>query len=174
MENKKCEFCGNEFLVTSLTKRKKFCGSPCSASFNNAKRGSLSEEHKKNISDSLKKTWAENRDTFSTGDEHSKLVGLAVKSKDKIVKSIAELSNRTVTKIFKRLGLGCSNCGWIEGTCDIHHINGRKIPNCDNHNNLSLLCPNCHRLVHENKIKTDEIKTLVETLPDNWRDSYYG
>lgn len=47
MENKKCEFCGDEFLVTSLTKRKKFCGSSCSASFNNAKRGSLSEGHKK-------------------------------------------------------------------------------------------------------------------------------
>ena len=97
-----------------------------------------------------------------------------VKNKNKIVKSIYELSTRTVTKIFKRLGLGCSNCGWIEGTCDIHHINGRKVLDCDNHNNLSLLCPNCHRLVHENKIKTDEIKTLVETLPYNWQDSYYG
>lgn len=171
--DKNCENCGNSFIVTSSTKRKRFCGSTCSAIFNNTKRGSLSEEHKESISKSLKKAWSENKETFSTGDEHSKLVGLAMKT-EKVVKSIYELSTRTVTKIFKRLGLGCSNCGWIEGTCDIHHINGRKIPDCNNHNNLSLLCPNCHRLVHEKKIKKEDIKTLVEILPENWQDSYYG
>jgi predicted HNH restriction endonuclease len=174
MENKKCEFCNNEFSVTSSTKRKRFCDSSCSAKFNNAKRGSLSEVHKQSISDSLKKTWSENRDRFSSGEDHSKIVGLAVKNKDKKINSIYELSSRTVSKIFRRLGLGCSNCGWVEGTCDVHHIKGRKIPDCNNHNNLSLLCPNCHRLVHEKKIKTNELKTLVEILPDNWQDSYYG
>ena len=171
--NKICENCNNTFTVNSSTKRKRFCNLTCSTIFNNKKRGSLSEKHKLSISNSLKEVWLNNKDTFSSGEKHSKLVGNSIKT-DKIVKSIYELSTRTISKIFKRLELGCSNCNWKEGTCDIHHINGRKIENCNDHSNLSLLCPNCHRLVHEKKIKKEDLKTLVDILPDNWQDSYYG
>lgn len=171
MGYKKCEFCGNEFEVTNVNKRKRFCNSSCSAVFNNKKRGELSSEHKKNISIGLR-----DRTNFSSGDTHSKLVGLVTKGKfkDTEIRSIYELSSRTISKIFKRLNLGCSNCNWNEGTCDIHHINGRKIVDCNNHNNLSLLCPNCHRLAHEKKINKNDLKSLVEILPNDWRNSYYG
>jgi predicted HNH restriction endonuclease len=43
-----------------------------------------------------------------------------------------------------------------------------------NHNNLSLLCPNCHRMAHEGKLKKENLKNLNSTLPDNWKESYYG
>ena len=62
--------------------------------------------------------------------------------------SILDLSSRTVSKIIQRLEIGCSRCKWNEATGDIHHINGRNIPNADNHSNLTYLCPNCHRLFH--------------------------
>lgn len=176
MEKKECKSCGKEFEVDSKTKRKKFCNSSCSASYNNKNRGSLSEEHKLNISNSLKQKWDKSPEVFSTGEEHSKIVGEATKGKfnNKEVKSILEFSTRTVQKIMKRIGLVCSNCGWDKTTCDIHHINGRKINDCDNHSNLSLLCPNCHRLVHEGKLDKKELKTLNETIPSNWMDYYYG
>lgn len=171
-----CKSCGKEFEVDSRTKRKKFCNLSCSATYNNENKGSLSEEHKLNISNSLKQKWDKSPEVFSSGEKHSKTVGKATRGKfnNKEVKSILEYSTRTVQKIMKRLDLACSNCGWDNTTCDIHHINGRKIDDCDNHNNLSLLCPNCHRLVHEGKLDNSELKTLNETIPDNWRDYYYG
>ena len=172
---KKCKECGNEFEVNSRTKRKKFCNSSCSAIYNNKKRGELSEEHKIKISDSLKKKWGNNPEVFSTGEEHSKKVGRGTKGGfNPEAKSILELSSRTVQKIIKRIGLACSNCGWDKTTCDIHHIKGRKIPDCHNHKNLSLLCPNCHRLAHNDKLKKNELKPLSESIPDNWKDYYYG
>lgn len=176
MENKICKNCGNEFIVDSKTKRKKFCNSSCSASFNNKKRGKLSDEHKRNISKSLKNVWDNDPKVFNCfGEVHSKKVGKSTKGRyKKTVNSILELSRRTVTKLIKRMNLGCSNCGWNITTCDVHHIGGRKIDDCDNHNNLSLLCPNCHRMVHEGYLKKEEIIPLSEYLPDNWKDFYYG
>jgi hypothetical protein len=88
--------------------------------------------------------------------------------------SILDLAKRTVSKIFKRMKVGCSNCGWSEGTCDLHHIRGRKIENANDHNNLTLLCPNCHRLAHEKKIPIEKIKTLEQHIGDIWKTFYYG
>ena len=90
------------------------------------------------------------------------------------IKNIFDMSSRTMSKVLSRLNIGCSNCGWNEGSCDIHHIKGRKIKNPHNHKNLCLLCPNCHRLVHEGKIDNSVLKSMKEILPDNWKDSYYG
>jgi len=176
MDVKKCKYCGNDFNVDSKTKRKIFCNSSCSASYNNKKRGKLSDEHKKRISKSVKNIWDENPETFNCfGDKHSKSVGKTTKGKyRKTVNSILELSKRTITKLIKRMDLGCSNCGWNITTCDIHHINGRKIDDCDNHNNLSLLCPNCHRMAHGGHLEKKNIIPLSKHLPDNWKDYYYG
>jgi len=51
----------------------------------------------------------------------------------------------------------CTQCTWAEGKCDIHHINGRKIPDPHNPTNLTVVCPNCHRLVHEDKIPPQDL-----------------
>lgn len=158
----KCLNCEKELKKKRY--KTKFCNSSCSATFNNKNR-TMSNEHKER----LKKIITESEIPWS------KIVGISTKGKyKKNIKSILELSSKTVQKIIKRLNLGCSKCGWNEGTCDIHHINGRKIDNPDNHENLSLVCPNCHRLVHENKIKKESLITLKTFLPDNWKDCYYG
>jgi hypothetical protein len=109
----------------------------------------------------------------------SKSVGEAVRKKAKRrgrkrIESIFEASSRTRSKILKRLHLPCSLCGWNEGLCDLHHIHGRDVPDANNHKNLSWICPNHHRLVHEGKIKLEELIPLTKTLPSNWRDFYYG
>lgn len=87
--------------------------------------------------------------------------------------SILGLSSRTVRKILKRLGVGCSRCGWAEGTSDLHHIRGRKVPNPDHHENLALLCPNCHRLVHEKKVEAHSLTNFYQQVGDSWRNYYY-
>ena len=88
--------------------------------------------------------------------------------------NIYELSSRTRIKVIKRLNIGCSRCGWNEDICDMHHINGRKIKDCHNHNNLCYLCPNCHRKIHNGKIKKEELINLFDYIGDNWKQYYYG
>lgn len=93
--------------------------------------------------------------------------------KQKEITSIKQLSKRTVSKILNRMNLGCSICGWNESTCDIHYIHGKKIPDCDNHDNLCCLCPNCHRLVHTHKIEPEELISLTKQIGDSWKQYYY-
>lgn len=168
---KQCKNCGKDFETTCKTQRKIFCSSSCSAKFNNRGR-ILSEDTKNKLRVSMKQYYKNNAKAKS---HLSKQVGKYTKNKfNPKAKSIREYSKRTIRKILTRINLGCSNCGWKDDICDIHHINGRKIEDFDNHNNLSLLCPNCHRLAHRNKLNKKEIKTLAEYLPENWRDYYYG
>lgn len=89
--------------------------------------------------------------------------------------SIFDCSSRTVTKILRRLEkMHCSRCSWNEGSCDVHHIRGRKIDDPHQHSNLTVICPNCHRLAHEGKITPEELVNLDEFIGDAWKQAYYG
>ena len=170
-----CENCKNLFIPNK--KGQRFCCHKCSIPENKirVKEKWENNEYKEKVSNSIKKAWSENRDSFSTGEKHSKIVGNYTKGKyKKNIKSILDVSSRTTSKILKRLNIKCSICGWDKGTCDIHHINGKKIDNFNDHNNLTYICPNCHRLVHEGKINNNELKTLNDIIPENWVDLYYG
>jgi hypothetical protein len=144
-----CKQCGSS--IEHKPKINKFCNRSCSVSFNNTQRF-ISEETKNKIRKSVSKT---TRDKYLRNPS-----------------SILELSSRTVTKMLQRMNVGCSNCGWNDATCDIHHINGRNITDADNHQNLSVLCPNCHRMVHEGKLT--KLKSIDKTIPINWVEFYYG
>lgn len=143
---KECKFCKKEFVAKR--NRQVFCCIGCGTTHNNMLKG----------------------------EKQSELVGEGTRGlyRSEPVDSILNLSLRTAQKIIKRLKLGCSNCGWDNTSCDIHHINGRNVENADNHNNLSLLCPNCHRMVHEGKLEKEKLVTLEEFLPDDWQKYYYG
>jgi predicted HNH restriction endonuclease len=144
---------------------------------NNQKIKILSENNEQNekISNGLKKAWEEKREVFSCGEKHSKIIGKITKGKYKNdITSIKQVSPRTTSKILKRLKISCCICYWNEGSCDIHHINGKKIDNYDEHFNLTYICPNCHRLVHEGKIDKTKLIPLNDILPKNWTDLYYG
>lgn len=173
---KKCLHCSKEIPITNRESRRKiFCNRSCSAIYNNMKREGLSENQKLKISNSLKEFYRENPKKINT-EKWSKKIGLATKGKykGKYANSILELSKRTVSKIFKRLKIGCSICGWDKATCDIHHILGRKIENPDSHTNLTYVCPNCHRLFRAKKLKPENAVNLVDQIGERWRDYYFG
>lgn len=75
-----------------------------------------------------------------------------------------KLGMRTIKKVVTQLGLGCSNCGWDLAPCDIHHIVEQRHGGSDDHDNLTLLCPNCHRLAHVGKI------TKFKNIEDQFRE----
>jgi predicted HNH restriction endonuclease len=167
MKTKKCKNpdCGKIFEIVRSNRNNVYCSRSCSATHTNKLKSPMTQETKEKISDSLKKSKDKRIDSIVkvTKGKYKKGFG-----------NIFELSMRTIQKIIKRIGLGCSECGWDKGSCDIHHINGRKIDDCHNHNNLTLLCPNCHRLAHEGKINKNKLKTLNNYFPENWRDYYFG
>jgi len=90
-----------------------------------------------------------------------------------IVNSLWNVSSRTRSKILSRIKTGCCRCGWNEGSCDLHHINGKKIKNPHNDSNLALLCPNCHRLYHQKKIGPNDVISIDKYLGD-WKKFYFG
>lgn len=90
----------------------------------------------------------------------------------KVPKSLLDMSKRTSSKVMKRLGIGCFTCGWDLGSCDIHHIVPRSQGGTDLNENLTYICPNCHRLAHEGKLTT--FTTVEEKVGNVWRDHYYA
>lgn len=91
--------------------------------------------------------------------------------------SIRKVSKKTRRKILRRLmeheNLGCSRCGWDKAIGDLHHIEGRDIENPDKQENLSYLCPNCHRLVHKGKVEKEKLVSFDDQLGNSWK-KYYG
>ena len=89
--------------------------------------------------------------------------------------SLLDLSKRTVSKILKRMNLPCSRCGWhVSGAiCDIHHILPRKKGGVDSHDNLTYICPNCHRLAHSNLLNVKELINLNDYIGDSWKQYYF-
>jgi len=102
-----------------------------------------------------------------------KRIVVHAKSKEEI-NTILDLAKTTVVKILYRAKRKCERCGWNESTLDIHHINGKKIENCNNLSNLVILCPNCHRLVHTHKIKKEELYQLsMDNTFSDWIQYYH-
>lgn len=189
-----CSKCGKEYIVEcteSLFKRGKYrktCSSSCANSH------PMTDERRKNISRGVLKhnkskivtiytyTCEKCGKTFETNKAFKK--GRHIKCDDCIQKrkhsqdnpiSILDLSKRTISKILNRSNIGCAICGWNESTCDIHHIIERKNGGNDEINNLIIVCPNCHRIIHNNKTYSIEyLKSLsIDKHFSNWKDFYH-
>ena len=90
---------------------------------------------------------------------------------------VLDVSTRTARKILKRANANrCSVCGWDKAACDIHHIVERKYGGTNNLDNLVILCPNCHRSVHEHGdsfITSNALRKLsLKYVLPNWFDYY--
>jgi hypothetical protein len=190
MYQKKCKECNKDF--SAGRKKTKFCSKTCSGRYAQKKliaspsvrkkqaasikkKWSEDKNYRKKVVDGLKQWNKNNPDKILRGDALSKLVGNATKGRyNESPNNIYDISLRTTRKILKRLKTSCAKCKWNKDICDLHHINGRKIKNPHDHNNLAILCPNCHRLIHSKKISMDGIKNFQEQIGDRWLKYYYG
>jgi len=172
--SKICLSCDEEFKT--LDKRQKFCSHSCAAKSNNARRLPKTKEQRKKISESLKRYFELHPEKIRKGDVAAKSIIPYTKGKYREYPpdSILELSTRTIGKILKRLNIGCSLCGWDKCICDIHHIEGKKIEQCDKHGNLTYVCPNCHRMLHNKLIPIKNVITLENYIGETWKKFYYG
>lgn len=96
-----------------------------------------------------------------------------VKFKEGIL-SITGVSKRTISKILNRANKCCSICGWNEAICDIHHIIPKHKGGSEDHSNLIIVCPNCHRVSHKTKKYSIEFlqNLSIENTFADWKDFY--
>lgn len=52
----------------------------------------------------------------------------------------------------KHYGNKCEKCGWAEARCDVHHRHLKSQGGAHTIKNAIVLCPNCHRVAHEQRV----------------------
>jgi len=92
-----------------------------------------------------------------------------------IPESILGVSSRTTMKILRRLKIGCSRCNWyVEDVVgDLHHIIPKKEGGLDLDDNLTYLCPNCHREAGSGKIDRTTFIPFKQYVGEKWKDFVY-
>lgn len=151
-----CERCGR--VMTTKFGSGRFCSRAC------ANTREHSADTKKKLSKAAKKS-------IST---------IRIAKVDRIPTNLLELSKRTISKLMLRMQLPCSCCGiYIPGVVwDIHHIKPRHLGGSDFADNLTYICPNCHRICHTN---VELLPSPLVSLDDylklkqiRWQDYYFA
>lgn len=164
-----CENCQNHHDGKYGSGR--FCSPKCS-------RGFSTKEKRSFINQKVSLTLQLKLNNGLTRDQEMKRRGdlkYSTYVRENEIASLRDLSSRTVSKVLRRMNLPCSFCGWhVDGViCDIHHIIERKKGGSDDHSNLTYICPNCHRLAHSGKIRSEDLINLDSYIGEKWREHYY-
>ena len=189
-----CENCGKEYDGSYGSGR--FCSKSCSISYGNKNR-IKSIETKQKISNSVKEYFKNNPKSQihvytcdKCGIEFESNITLRKDRKIHCenckqhrvhykniqnINSLLDISKRTITKILKRSNAKCVICGWDESTCDIHHIIPKSQGGSNTSDNLIIVCPNCHRVIHANKkYDIEYLQSLsIDKTFVNWKDFYH-
>lgn len=144
----KCKFCGEEF------ESKSGLGYHQSKCLDNPNRSVGSFFEKTHTTETKRKMGKKNA------------MGL------KVPASLLDMSKRTTSKIMRRLNIGCFNCDWNLAPCDIHHILPVSKGGTNDNSNLTYLCPNCHRLAHNNKLNS--FISIKDKIGEEWRKHYFA
>lgn len=156
---KKCLYCKKEIKVNLSEHNRgfaKFCSKKCSAIHNNENRSEnvlfcivcgcqfkSKSNHAKYCSDGCRRNVSLQR-----------LKDRRKEGKDRYHKA---------EKVRRKFGsLACFVCGWKESSCDVHHVLPRRDGGSDDLSNLTILCPNHHRLADRGDLRTT--KTLADVL----------
>jgi hypothetical protein len=163
-EKHTCEKCGN--VMTELYGTGRFCSRSC------ANSRTHSEETRNKLSKATK-AFAEKR-----ASSDPKAIRVAKVKREPT--DLLELSKRTISKIVLRMELPCSCCGiYIPGVVwDLHHIKARKAGGSDSADNLTYICPNCHRICHTDVTLLPKplisLKDFLILLGKRWQDYYFA
>ena len=69
--------------------------------------------------------------------------------------------NHLAARVRKDFGvLACFACNWDKALCDVHHVVPRRNGGTNTYDNLSIICPNCHRLAHLGLLDVTKLPTL--------------
>ena len=149
-----CLTCGEKFLASQAEANRgnaKYCSLSCATTGNNNAR----LLHQK----SLELTCKNCGRSFSTKVSHQKFCCFKCKNAHAYRKRQQAVSRK---KEFSELReKPCEVCGWKDATRDMHHIVPVRKGGKDAVDNLVILCPNHHRLAHQNLLSQDDLKKIV-------------
>ncbi len=140
-----CGWCNKDFSVEKKEVNRgggKFCSLSCGASNNNSHRKPVTK-----ICGFCERSY---QTTGKTSLYCTKSCSQKAR-KTRTIKAGNKYTNRSTLqrRIIKKLGpqeFKCYICEWNEASCDIHHIIPKSKGGSDNFSNLTVLCPNHHRL----------------------------
>ena len=127
----------------------KFCCRSCGLTYTNNYR----KLHK------LKCQYIHCNKDYESKNRNSKYCSSRCSSKARNLRSTGSIKNgknklkRDVIAITSETGFQCFICKWHETSCDIHHIIPRRKGGTNEMSNLSVLCPNHHRLADRKILK---------------------
>lgn len=75
-----------------------------------------------------------------------------------------QVTTEYATKSLQRIlgHLPCELCGWCESTRDVHHITPISEGGQNKLNNVIVVCPNYHRMIHKNLISKDALLNALK------------
>ena len=159
-----CERCGN--VMTEFFGTGRFCSVSCANT----------RVHSKATKDKLAKAAKAN----SANRISSSADNIRVAKVNQLPVSILDISKRTISKVVLRMQLPCSCCGiYVPGVVwDIHHITPKHLGGKDTTDNLTYICPNCHRICHTdiNLLPNDlvSIEDFLKAKNLDWKDYYFA
>ena len=102
---------------------------------------------------------------FNTASKNAKYCSDSCKQKNYRAKqktiSLESFSIKHFYKIFEKIP--CELCGWDKTSRDLHHIVEVSNGGLNILENLLCVCPNCHRMIHENLISEDDLNKIIKT-----------
>ena len=129
-----CLECGNDFYQTKLS-NKKFCGRDCYTKYKSAH--------------------------ILKNNKYPNLIARG-KLRTNIIDWCRLHPGSDTNNIAWIMSISCEVCGWDRAKVDIHHIIQKRHGGSNKPENLIGLCPNCHRLVHQNIIVIGQDKKVID------------
>ena len=150
---KECQTCGKTFSADTREINRgnaKFCSLSCSS------KATKKLEYNHICSHCGK--------DFRSFSKNSKYCSDSCKQKNYRARQKALSLNSTSIKYFYKVfeNIPCELCKWDKTTRDLHHIIEVVNGGTNELNNLLCVCPNCHRMIHNNLISEDDIKNVIE------------
>lgn len=150
---KECQFCGTLFQADTREVNR-----------GNAKYCSLSCAAKVSKTLQYKQVCKHCGQEFMSASKAAKYCSDSCKQKNYRArqKSLSEngVSIKSYYKIFENVP--CELCSWDKTTRDLHHIIEVANGGTNELSNLLSVCPNCHRMIHNNLISEDDIRDIIE------------
>lgn len=154
METEKiCKTCGEPFMAKEKELKRgnaKYCSLSCAGK---APRPAKYEHICKHCGRDFKS--ASNRAKYCSDSCKQKNYRERQKSSNPESKSIKHYYS-----VFK--DTSCEICSWDKTSRDLHHITEVSNGGTTEISNLVCLCPNCHRMVHNNLISKDDLLKIIE------------
>lgn len=148
-----CSWCYKEFLVENREVNRgggKFCSRTCSANYGNLYKHPITK---------ICKFCEKQYETNSKKSLYCSKLCITHAKRSRTIKAGSKYINRSTLqrRIIKKLGpsnFKCFICNWNEAMCDIHHIKPKSLGGSSNFSNLTVLCPNHHRLAERDILST--------------------